>query len=245
MAYTFKHIEHRVYQNTFLKDVRIAVEFPKIAASDVDVPSLQAYFSKFKKANIKTDDFLERGFINIFSDNHEIDFKFSLSFAEAKLCTPPFTSFKDAESFWTILIDFLDAMGIVAVNRLVVRKYNALYFKTNTPDYDIREVMGGLFCDELMRHVNAQVGKDKSLNSFERTWSMSDSDSGSEVNVVYGIKKADATEGRDCLTLVTLVKSTAPPISVTDVMKRAREYNQILFDVFHWCVREDIINNMK
>ena len=63
--------------------------------------------------------------------------------------------------------------------------------------------------------------------------------------VVYGIKKADATEGRDCLTLVTLVKSTAAPISVTDVLKRAREYNQILFDVFHWCVKEEIINNMK
>lgn len=245
MAYQFKSVEHCVYQNTFLKDVRIAVEFPEIAAEDVDVDSLRGFFSKFNNANIKTDDFIKQKSMNIFSENQEINFRFGLDFAEAKLCAPFYTSFDNAKKFWMRLIDFLNAMGITEVNRLVVRKYNALYFKTDTSDYNIREIMGGLFCDDLMKDVDDQVGQDKNLNSFERTWLMSDPESGSEVNVVYGIKKADATEGRDCLTLVTLVKSTAAPISVADVMKRAREYNQILFDVFHWCVREDIINNMK
>ena len=29
------------------------------------------------------------------------------------------------------------------------------------------------------------------------------------------------------------------------VLKCAQVYNQILFDLFHWCVKDDIINSMK
>ena len=41
MAYSFKHVEHQVYQNTFLKDVRVAVEFSAIDVATVDTSKLQ------------------------------------------------------------------------------------------------------------------------------------------------------------------------------------------------------------
>jgi uncharacterized protein (TIGR04255 family) len=158
---------------------------------------------------------------------------------------PPYTSFEKAWSFWVILEDFLKAMGVKEVKNLVIRKYNALYFKSDNKNYDIREVMGGLFCDELMSMIPADVGTDIALNGFERTWTENDEESRTAVDVVYGIKKADSVEKNDHLTLVTLVRSDGDPIPVEDVLKRANEYNQILFDVFHWCVKKDIINSMK
>ena len=245
MAYRFKHVEHQVYQNTFLKDVRIAVGFPRMDIAAVNSDKIQMFFDKFEGANIKVGDFLGRGNINIFSDNHEIDFRFSLNYAEAKLCTPPYTSFDAAWSYWTILEDFLKALGVNEVSNLTVRKFNALYFKSNNKHYDIREVMGGLFCDVLMDNVPANVSTDTSLNGFERTWTERDEESGTEVEVVYGIKKTDSIDKNDHLTLVTLVRSNEDVIPAGDVLNRARDYNQILFDLFHWCVREDIINSMK
>ena len=245
MAYRFKHVDHQVYKNTFLKDVRIAVEFAPIGADAVDYKKMQAYFSKFDGANIRVEDFLERGNINIFSSNHEIDFRFSFGYAEAKLCMPPYTSFEKAWPYWVILEDFLKAMGVEDVTRLMVRKYNALYFKSNNKNYDIREVMGGLFCDELMSMIPADVSTDTALNGFERTWTENDEESKTAVDVVYGIKKADSVEKNDHLTLVTLVRSDGDVIPVEDVLNRANEYNQILFDMFHWCVKKDIINSMK
>lgn len=245
MAYRFKHVEHQVYQNTFLKDVRISVEYPLMDVTTVNPAKMQDYFNKFHGADIKVEYFLERGNINIFSGNHDIDFRFSLSYAEAKLCAPPYTSFEDAWSYWLILEDFLKALGVSEVNFLTVRKFNALFFKSNNKNYDIREVMGGLFCDELMSKIPADVSTDTSLNGFERTWGESDDESGTEVEVVYGIKKADSVEKNDHLTLVTMVRSKQGSIPVEDVLKRANEYNQTLFDLFHWCVNEDIINSMK
>ena len=245
MAYSFKHVEHQVYQNTFLKDVRVAVEFSAIDVATVDTSKLQRYFDKFNGAEIKSADFLDRGSINVFSSDHTIDFHFGLGYAEAKLDTPPYTSFDDAESYWHILMDFLAAIDVRSVSRLMVRKFNALYFTTNTREYDMREVMNGLFCDDLMKTIPQGISSDKSLNSFEWTWTDSADDGKSEVEVVNGIKKADATVKKDHLTMVTLIKSKDLTISVDDVMKLAKEYNQILFDMFHWCVKDDIINTMK
>ena len=245
MAYRFKHIEHQVYQNTFLKDVRISVEFPPMEIAAVNPEKMQKYFDKFEGATIKVEDFLKRGNINIYADNHNIDFRFSLNFAEAKLSTPPYTSFEDAWSYWVILEDFLKALGINKVNNLTVRKFNALYFKSDNRNYDIREVMGGLFCDELMAKIPADVSTDTALNGFDRTWTESDDEGRSEIEVVYGNKKADSVERNDRLTLVTLVRSKDEYVPVEEVLNRAKEYNQTLFDLFHWCVREDIINSIK
>ena len=245
MAYRFKHVEHQVYKNTFLKDVRIVVEFTKVDIATVNAARMQKYFNKFDGANIRVEDFLERGNINIYSENHAIDFSFSLSYAEAKLCTPPYSSFDDAEGYWSMLMDFLVALNIKEVSRLVVRKFNALYFTPNATDYDIRDVMSSLFCDELMQNVPDGVSQDRSWNSFERSWTEPDDEGKTEMEVVYGIKRADSAEKKDHLTLVTMVKSKNVMIPVDDVMAKAREYNQILFDAFHWCVKEDIINSMK
>lgn len=245
MAYRFKHVEHQVYRNTFLKDVRIAVEFPAIDVASVDAVRMQKYFDKFQVAGIKVEDFLDRGNINIYSGNHDIDFRFSLGYAEVKLNTPPYTSFEAAWSYWLIFEDFLKALGVAVVSNLTVRKFNALYFKSNKKDYDIKEVMGGLFCDELMELIPAEVTKDPTVNGFERTWKDSDEDSRTEIEVVYGIKRADSVEKNDHLTLVTIVRSKTDGIPVEEVLKCAQDYNQTLFDLFHWCVKDDIINSMK
>ena len=67
MAYRFKHIEHQVYQNTFLKDVRISVGFPPMEIAAVNPEKMQKYFDKFEGATIKVEDFLKRGNINIYA----------------------------------------------------------------------------------------------------------------------------------------------------------------------------------
>ena len=244
MDYPFSHVEHRIYRNTFLKDVRVSVGFSQKEASTVNHERLQDFFHRFDGANINVEDFLSKGFIFVYSNKYGIEFRFSLAFAEAKLSAPFYTSFDGAKTYWNLLIEFLKAMDVSQVESLVVRKFNALYFKSNKPDYDIREVMDTLFCDELMKLVPEGLSDDTSLNSVERTWSKKDEKSGTECNIVFGIKKADSTEKEDCLTLVTLVKLLGSPINIETIMDMASVYNNILFDAFHWCVKEDIIKDM-
>lgn len=243
MAYPFKPIEHRVYRNTFLKDVRIAVDFDSKAVT-LDEIRLQEYFARFSGADIKVKDFLNQKKITVFSRDHLIEFYLSLDYAEAKICAPTYSSFKAASDYWSYLIDYSIALGLTTVNHLLVRKYNALYFKSRKPKYDMRDIMSGLFCDDLMSLIPQHLGEDGSLNSYEKTWCRSDENSETECTIVFGIKKEDSTEKPDHLTLVTSVKSLGLPISIAEVMGKAEVYNQILFDAFHWCVKKEIINRM-
>lgn len=244
MAYPFNKVEHCVYKNTFLKDVRMAVAYPAVSPSSLKHEVLKEFFEQFTGANIQVEDFLKNGSINIFSNDHFIDLKFSLNYAEVKICAQKYTSFELAKPYWQMLYDFLAALRIDSVDKLVLRKFNALYFKAESQSYDVKSVMDEVFCDELMA-LMADIDKENSLNSIEKTQTFADSSTNTLFNAVFGIKKSDTSEKNDHLTLVTTVESNKGPLAVGEIPVRAEQYNEILFDAFHWCVKDSIIQNMK
>lgn len=244
MAYPFKKVPHCVYKNTFLKDVRMAVAFPAVSPSSLKVEPLREFFQQFIGADIQIEDFLRNGYINIFSTDHFIDLKFSLSYAEVKISAQKYTSFELAKSYWQMLYDFLAAICIDSVSKLVLRKFNALYFKAESQYYDVQSVMDEVFCDELMA-LMADVDKEGALNSIEKTQTFEDAKTNTLLTAVFGIKKSDTSEKNDHLTLVTTVESNQGPVPVGELPTCAEQYNQILFDAFHWCVKDSIIQNMK
>lgn len=244
MAYPFNKVEHCIYKNTFLKDVRMAVAYPAVSPSSLKPEVLKEFFEQFTGANIQVEDFLKNGSINIFSSDHFIDLKFSLTYAEVKICAQKYTSFELAKPYWQMLYDFLAALRIESVSKLILRKYNALYFKAESQNYDVKSVMDEVFCEELMA-LMADIDKDSSLNSIEKTQTFEDSETDTLFNAVFGIKKSDTSEKNDHLTLVTTVESNQGTVSVGEIPTRAELYNKILFDAFHWCVKDSIIQNMK
>lgn len=244
MAYPFKKVKHCVYKNTFLKDVRIAVEFPEIDPSSVNSETLQEFFEQFTNAGIKVEDFLKNKYIRVFSNDQLIDFMFTLKYAEIKITAPKYTSFDEARPIWNLFYEYLDALHIESVDKLIVRKYNALHFQAGGQNYDIKSVMGLVFCEKLMAQMT-DIDKDKTLNSIEKTWSQEDVESNSLLNVVFGIKKSDTAGKHDHLTLVLSVESLQGPIQRSFIQEQVEYYNNVLFDAFHWCVKDGIIQNMK
>lgn len=245
MAYPFKPVEHQFYRNTFLRDVRVVVEFDNVEAKNADVAKLQAYFNQFHGAGLKAEDFLEKERISVFSDDHNVDLGFGLNYAGVKLSIPAYSTFDAAIPFWDMLTGYLEALGVKMVTKLMVRKYSALYFKSDNADYDVRDVMNEVFCEELMELIPETAGTDKSLSSLEKTWMAKDEESGTVFNAVFGIKKSDSVGKSDHLTLVTSIETEGEPFSKEEIIGRAKLYNKTLFDAFHWCVKKEIINEMK
>ena len=245
MAYPFKPIEHQVYRNTFLKDVRLAVEFEKVETNVVDVAKLQGFFEQFHGAVVKAEDFLAKESIIIFSNDHNVELNFEMSYAEIKIATPLYTSFDAALPFWNMLTEYLKAIGVKEVKRLMVRKYSTVHFKSDNVDYDVRGVMNEVFCKELMKLIPTTLGTYKALSGIEKTWTEEDEESGTVFNAVFGFKKSDSVGKSDHLTLVTSIETTGGAFGTEELTSRAQEYNKILFDAFHWCVKEEIINEMK
>lgn len=244
MAYPFKPVEHCIYKNTFLKDVRVAVAFPMIDDKSASIELLQAFFDKFTGATINATDFFVKKNILIYSNNHEIEYRFSLNYAEAKVSTPLYSSFESANSYWHLLMDYMKALNVSQIDKLIVRKYSKFTFKSDNSDLKIKDVMNVVFSDELMNKIS-QSTSFKDLNSFEKAWSEPSDDGGSTFEVIFGFKKADTTIKDDHLTLVTSVQMNNGPIGLKEFMGRIEEYNIVLFRAFHWCVKEEIINSMK
>jgi hypothetical protein len=245
MDYPFTPIEHRLYNKTFLKDVRVVVEFPKAELSQVKKEKLQVFFAQFSGADVDIDMFLEKQRINIFSEDHNIEFKFTSENAEAKICTPVYSSFETAKEYWNFLPLYLELINVSEVSRLIVRKYSALYFKSSTADYNVRKFMDEVFCKDLMQLIPTSINSYKALNSIEKTWSKDDEETGTAFTAVFGIKKSDAIDKDDKLTLVISLESKNGMFDRSEIMDRIKEYNKILFDAFHWCVNDEIIEKMK
>lgn len=245
MAYPFQPVEHQLYRNTFLRDVRVAVEFNNVEAKNVDVAKLQAFFNQFQGASIKAEDFLSKKRISVFSNDYNVDLSFGLDYAEVKLSIPVYTTFDAAMPFWGKLTEYLEALSVKTVSKLMVRKYSALYFKSDKADYDVRDVMNEVFCKELMELIPKKTGIDKTLSSLEKTWMKKDEGSGTVFNAVFGMKKSDSVGKSDHLTLVTSIETEGNPFGTEEIINRAKSYNKTLFDAFHWCVKEEIIKEMK
>lgn len=245
MAYPFKPVEHQFYTNTFLRDVRVAVEFNNVEAKNVDVAKLQAFFNQYQGAGLKAEDFLVKERISVFSNDHNVDLGFGLNFVSVKLSIPAYSTFDAAMPFWGMLTGYLDALGVKMVTKLMVRKYSALYFKSDNADYDVRDVMNEVFCKELMKLIPTTAGTYKALSSLEKTWMAKDEEGGTVFNAVFGIKKSDSVGKSDHLTLVTSIETEGKPFGTEEIICRAKSYNKTLFDAFHWCVKEEIINEMK
>lgn len=245
MSYPFAPIEHCLYKKTFLKDVRVVIEFPQADFSQVEKEKIWDFFDKFSGANVDPEIFLEKQGISIFSEDHSLEFKFTSGSAEAKMSTPAYSSFDTAKDFWNLLPLYLESIKVSEVSRLIVRKYSALYFKSNTADYDVKKFMDEVFCEDLMKLIPDDRNSYKALNSLEKTWSKDDAETGTCFTVVFGIKKSDTVDKNDKLTLVTSVESKNEMFKRTEIMDRIEKYNKILFDAFHWCVNSEIIEKMK
>ena len=245
MAYPFGQIEHCTYKKTFLKDVRVAVEFPKVVEqSKVDMDALRDFFMQFTNETVNLEGLSDTERATFCSDN-AIALKFGWDYAEVTLCTPTYSSFEASMPYWQWLIKYLSILGVSSINRLVVRKYSALYFKSDTEDYNIRSFMSEVFCKDLMQLIPTNINSYKALNSLEKTWSVDDDESGTTFTTVFGIKKTDFFDKHDKLTLVNSIESKDGEFPVADLMNRMEKYNKILFDAFHWFVKEDIIEKMK
>ncbi|MBO7636537.1 MAG: hypothetical protein J6S89_08155 [Paludibacteraceae bacterium] len=244
MTYSFKPVEHHIYQNTFLKDVRVAVEFSPVDTDSVKKDQLQKFFNKFKGTNIDVNDFLTKENISVISSNREVEFLFSLSYAEAKLSTPFYSTFDSAIQYWQLLLDYMNAIGVCRMEGIMVRKYSEFSFRSNNADFKFKDVMSEVFSGELMEKI-PQNTSFNGLNSFEKTWMEKDEDSGSTFNVVFGFKKADTNTKYDHLTLVTSLEMNNGPIGLDGFIDKIKEYNAILYNAFHWCVKEEIIKEMN
>lgn len=244
MVYPFPSIERSVYPRTFLKDVRLAADFPKVSLGSVEEERLNSFFSQFfSGVSVDLNKICEG--IRLQSQDGVIHLFFSLDKIVIQLRQPFYKKFEQAEEFLLLMINYFETLSVAEVRKLTVSKFNELKFRNTAPNFAIIKIMQSVFSKELLGMVEAEQETFDKMVRWEKAVSLDGSaETGTMFSAECGFRRAEPNSQDGSLTLTTRVESTGKVV-VDKLLDTAQGYNQILDEAFHWCVNEEVIEKMQ
>lgn len=246
MAYIFPDNEYMVYSKTFLKDVQVRLDFPCMELGIISAPNVSQFFKNkfnFNDNDITIED-IKKGFI-VYTDDEQIQFDFGIEKVIITMKCPTYKSFDLALSLIEIVEEYLSILHVSKVSKLIISKYDELEFKNNR-NYTMLNVMKNVFHNNLLTTINNEKENPfKELVRWEKVLSFEGGDdTNSNLFIEFGFSLRGTERQHGALTLKTQISSRT--IIETEKIKMvSKDYNRILDNAFHWCIRPEIIDIMK
>ena len=248
MAYIFDSWPHKVYDKTFLKDVRLSIFFPKIERIVGKEDALKGFFKEFFKIDMQMEKFLS--VLHVKSEDEDICLDFKMDSVEIVMRRPAYKSFLLTEAMMKAANTYMRTLGVERISSVEFVKYNELEYKLPNDKMGIMEVMKGVFKDNLIEPVYADGINDldtymKSLTRWEKVITKDDDESGSIFNIEYGFSRKNSNSLNGILALKTRIETNGDGIDFAGLDAKIALFNRILDDAFHWCVRQEVIAMME
>ena len=235
MAYPFQSITREVYRKTFLRDVHMVFYFDSVAKDD----AFDIKVKGFLKDSFGLDSATTSGLEKVVSKDKTVTLEFGTEFVKLSIKRPEYRSYEDdnVKELKSLMFKYIHLINVKKLTRLEMSKFNQLRYSS---DKNLKDIIGSVFCDEL-----SDVIEDGSFTRLEKIWTADDEKSNSQFTIEYGFRR-DTPDSKDgFLTLKTKIESTGTMIAIEDIENRMEQFNQILDEGFHWCVKPEIINLMK
>lgn len=246
MSYKFPHIENQIYPKTFLKDVHVLLDFDIVNKTDDILEGLRTlYKNHFNLNDVFDEDGSDR--VEVYSEDDTVRFVFGWSNCALIMRTPAYKSYSFAKPLLSIIVEYLETLGVKELNKVVMWKYNELEYEING-DGSAAVAMNGVFSRELLEGnmTNEDVEAQQSLTRWEKTVTIQDKeDTNSEFIFEFGFKCHNSDQLKGVVTLKSTIQSIDITTKVEDLNSRLDSYNAVLDDAFHWSVQNMIINEMK
>lgn len=217
-----KHVERKVYAHTFLNEIVLFFMYKTIDVSSASA-TIEATLSTFKEITIarKTENVLmykdQEAMVSITSNGVLVS-----------LPSREYHDFKTTADLWAHLETILNTMRVTPM-LWTFTKGNCFIFKHAIPD-DKREAACRLVLSaELLSKFN-----DNDTYAEEST------DGSCVFTCRYELGNAD---GKAHLNLRIMLTSLS--YSLTDIYRQVMTRNDDMFDCWHWCVSEQVINLME
>lgn len=249
MSYPFPEIDHeRIYPKTFLKDVSVYVSFPSDTEPQNYNESIKHYFSSefnvSEKSELEIDKIDSPTGLKIASSDEYVIFTFFRSAILLKVKFPAYRSFKDISVFFTKLLNFIKIFHVSELISVRITKYNELQFNCQKDSFPIKEIMGHIFSEPLIREVDPDVPNLSKHPRLERVVNFNDSDPDTKVNITYGYVRNDINPQSGALTLKTSVENKHM-MDPNNFESKLVNFNHLVDRVFHWCVTKEILDQMS
>jgi hypothetical protein len=246
MNYPFKNIERKVYPKTFLKDVRIILDFNGNSVAEDSV----AKFFESHFGSLKIDKGVEFKGMSVNSDDRLIKFDFGLSRLELVMRHPAYRTFDYALQWIPIIEDYLKSLKIDTVSKLTLSKYNELGYTLFQNSIGVDVIMQQVFSNEMMTFGGADFMSEKktfaNMARWERFGTFDGHDEWNSLfSFEYGFSRTATDRNKGCLTLKTTMETQECSIVISDIRKCLEAFNLVLDRGFHWCVTDGIVKKME
>lgn len=241
MVYPFPSVPYKVYSKTFLKDVHLVFKYATVHPDETILAKVKNYYENSFRITTQNVDVADD--INIKSKDELIWFDFKWDELAICMKSPMYQSFELTLEVMEYALGFFKAIGIVDVEKVVFYKFNELSYNL-AKDVAVSEIMEQIFSKELLENMSSEdIDTQKGLSRWEKIVKYPDNTSSFTIEFGFNRNAKDSNTGS--LTLKTQIESNLSSLPIDDIENLLREYNQILDNAFHWCVRPDIINKME
>ncbi|MCQ2360942.1 MAG: TIGR04255 family protein [Paludibacteraceae bacterium] len=248
MAFDFGNHMRREYKNTFLQNVLVEIDFKEwnlIDREDVSRKWNEFVVSNFNNSN-ETNlsvDLLEKP-IRVSRKDGFCSFFFSRSVVSAVVGAKDYRTFVDSviPQIYKLSKFLTDVISINEVTRLSLRKINIWQFKSkDTSPIQSEEVRKILFSNALITHEESEVLNEEERNIGDmHKYEWEDGDKKAIVKTFFISPKQTGVFAQILDSELQMTKS----IQIDQVQDNFIELNNILYNLYHWCVSESVIDIM-
>lgn len=245
-TFQFPEVKYRLYKNTFLQNVMVTFEFLS-ANNERTNAAFVDYLKSFFEIEAK-DSSLING-VTISKKDMSVSLSFSTNKAAIHLNGQKYVGFSDTAipQVFKLRNFFTKVMNVTTLQSISIRKVNVWNIKQDIRNaVRVEDAYKAIFSDNLINALS-NVGlseEERAIPNFQKAyWKVNTA----ELIVRTALLPPSKTKDQFChLILDTeIIDKPTNGYKVENVASDMMDLNSTLYDAFHWCVCNDIINLMS
>ncbi len=233
----FPHIEHRIYQSTFLRNVELQISYPRNKEFEGwMINAMAKWISNETKSKLTQNE----DSLIVLSSNYLFVFK-----EDKCLCRfnpNHFKTFSDAVALLNENKELLIELFNNKVKGSRLKKTNIISAERTNDDSNDFNILFEIFSGNLTRKSESNsIFESSLLAQMTQTTLLQDD---YELNINYGFSrnKKDPTK---LMGVLELIAEDSKTCAYSNFIKNIERMNAIIFDMFNWCISQKILDLMK
>ena len=244
---TFKNIPYKQYKSSFLSIVTLSLKFDaNEALSDAKfVSNLKEYVDSSFSLHINEAD--EFNGLTVKSVDGNFTYSFGKTGVGVEILGDGYQNFFNSQNPCLLrMVDYVkNVVEFEGVKEIAVRKVNKWHFKNNSQKtVSVDEARDFVFSPEFLNVLSSDNLSDveRLVDNFEKVEEVVD---GKSVSLRTAYLKDSKDANITGLILDSVCRQIAECIKLDDLQNVCKGINKLLFDAFHWCVKQQIISMME
>ena len=242
--FPFPDVKYRQYKNTFLQNVFITFSFESNVSKEEAEINYKEYSKAFFGLGNNSNNICEGA--SITKKDMSLSYLFSTNNVSIFFNGQKYVSFSETAipSIFKLRDYFSKVVKVNTLPKISIRKVNIWNIEKSSKEIDVDELMAAIFSRNLINELSTEDLKEeeKEIPHFRKAvWECDSRKVSIRTALMSPIKRNDNFYHLILDTQIDEEKEYHMDTICSDML----ELNSVLFDVYHWCVSQSVLDIMK